>query len=200
MLRIWKFLLFPENKSGLSRISLVEEGVHVDGGASRQLDPQQLAAWHAAHADRLKAFLIGLLRDASLADEALQSTFTKALTHGGEVQPGSEKAWLFQVACNEAMAIRRSRKVQDKVLRRISTASSASGEPDDVSSRGETSERVRRALASLPEEQRSVVIQRIYENKTFQEIADSTQVPLGTVLTRMRLALLKLRQALDSER
>lgn len=171
----------------------------MDGGASRQLDPQQLTAWHAAHADRLNAFLIGLLRDASLADEVLQTTFTKALTHGGEVQPGSEKAWLFQVACNEAMAIRRKRKIQDKVLRRISTASSASGEPDEESSRRETAERVWHALASLPEEQRTVVVQRIYENKTFQEIADAMQVPLGTVLTRMRLALLKLRHALDSE-
>lgn len=171
----------------------------MDGGESKQLDPQRLTAWYAAHANRLKAFLFGLLRNRTLVEEALQATFAKALTHGGGVQSGSEKAWLFQVAFNEAMALRRSREIQNRSLEQLNTQAGASAEPDEDFLRWETVQQVREALASLPKEQQDVVQQRIYENKTFQKIADDLQLPLGTVLTRMRLALKRLQQTLKTD-
>ena len=53
-------------------------------------------------------------------------------------------------------------------------------------------EHVKEVLESLPDEQRRVVRMRIYEEKTFAAIAAELNAPLGTVLTRMRLALKKL--------
>ena len=62
--------------------------------------------------------------------------------------------------------------------------------------RGETVEAVRQALDRLPIEQRKVVWARMYEDRSFAEIAQESGLPLGTVLTRMRLALEKLRRSL----
>ncbi|MBL8825420.1 MAG: hypothetical protein JNM18_00445, partial [Planctomycetaceae bacterium] len=59
---------------------------------------------------------------------------------------------------------------------------------------------VRQAIEQLPAEQRQVVRLRIYENRTFAEIATALKLPLGTVLTRMQLALKKLKKALDHEK
>ena len=58
----------------------------------------------------------------------------------------------------------------------------------------------RAALEKLPVEQREVVLLKISEQKTFAAIAAELSLPLGTVLTRMQLALAKLRRALGSER
>lgn len=161
-----------------------------------QLDPHQLAAWYSDHADRLKAFLFGVLREQHSVEEAFQATMTKALTHGGTVQKGSEKAWLFQVAYNEAMGIRRRDGITKRVLEKESR-----GRPDQVVFedqlvRWETVNQVRKALDELPEEQRTIVEQRVYGEKTFQEIATQQNIPLGTVLTRMKLALQKLHKKL----
>ena len=68
--------------------------------------------------------------------------------------------------------------------------------PDDGLIRGETVDAVRRALGALPDAQRQVVLARVYDDKTFAQIARESGLPLGTVLTRMRLALDKLRDAL----
>jgi RNA polymerase sigma-70 factor (ECF subfamily) len=62
--------------------------------------------------------------------------------------------------------------------------------------RRETIAAVRQALGELPGEQRQVVWARMYEDKTFLQIAQESDLPLGTVLTRMRLALEKLRRIL----
>ena len=56
----------------------------------------------------------------------------------------------------------------------------------------------RSALGALPAEQSKVVWARMYEDKTFVQIAKESGLPLGTVLTRMRLALEKLRRTLST--
>ncbi|HEX4150338.1 MAG TPA: sigma-70 family RNA polymerase sigma factor, partial [Pirellulales bacterium] len=63
----------------------------------------------------------------------------------------------------------------------------------------ETAERVRAALDRLPKEQRQVVRLRMHEQKKFATIAQELNLPLGTVLTRMQLALRKLRKLLEAD-
>jgi RNA polymerase sigma-70 factor (ECF subfamily) len=72
--------------------------------------------------------------------------------------------------------------------------------PWEEAIRGEERAVVRRALAELPPEQRRVVEARIDQGKSFAVIAAEQGLPLGTVLTRMRLALEKLRRALGEDR
>ncbi len=63
----------------------------------------------------------------------------------------------------------------------------------------ETVERVRKALRELPAEQAEVVRRRMFREQKFAEIAAELNLPLGTVLTRMRLALARLRKSLKPE-
>ena len=71
--------------------------------------------------------------------------------------------------------------------------------PEKILIRQELLESVRSGLNTLPPEQQQVVRMRIYDEKTFAVIAEETGVPLGTVLTRMQLALQKLRRFMQRE-
>ena len=163
--------------------------------------------WFTEFAGELRAFLLGVLRNDDLAGEALQATLVKALERGQEARPETRRGWLFRVALNEALVLKRRAKIQEKSFRELAQNDvrrheSAGGSvtrnesPEGFALRAEAIDRVRLALDGLPAEQRRVVRMRIYEHKTFAVIASELKVPLGTVLTRMRLATEKLRDRL----
>jgi RNA polymerase sigma-70 factor (ECF subfamily) len=165
-----------------------------------RLDPVEVAASYVEHADSLRQFLRGLLRDPQLANDVLQTTFAKLLETGHATRPQSRRAWLFQVAYREAMALRRRQSVGQRVLQQVAwmrPRSSAAG--DDTLVRRETIERVREALRNLSAAQQQIVRMRIYDGKTFAEIAQELGIPLGTALGRMRAALKNLRAGFVSE-
>jgi RNA polymerase sigma-70 factor, ECF subfamily len=175
-----------------------------------RIDPavatDRVAALYECYAEELRLFLTGVLRNADLADEALQNTFTKAVESGHTAREESVKGWLFQVGFREAVLLRRRGQVHDRSLRAMASNKTARGQssdefppPDEQILRLETAERVRQALSQLPPDQRQVVEMRIYEDKTFAAIADELCTPLGTILTRMRLALKRLSRRLGSE-
>ncbi len=171
---------------------------------ANSLDSDTSARLYVEHADELRRFLIGVLRDAPLAQDCVQAAFAKLLTHGGGVRAESRKAWLFRVAYHEALAVRRRQAVGKRVLEQVGKdgESLASGIQNDAAETlvsRETIDGVRRALAELPQNQRDVVRMRMYENKTFRLIAAELDIPIGTALARMRTALKKLRQRLESE-
>lgn len=164
-----------------------------DPSDPERIDPAVVATLYLDYGEELRAFLIGLLRNGDLAGEALQATFTKAVEVGHTARQETIKGWLFRVAYNEAMAIRRRQKIHWKSITKLAWSRTGSTElPEENVSRWETVSRVRSALETLPENQQTVVRMRIYDEKTFAVIAEELGLPLGTVLTRMRLALQKL--------
>jgi RNA polymerase sigma-70 factor, ECF subfamily len=170
-----------------------------------RLDPAHVAALYVEHADQLRAFLLGVLRERELVAEALQRAFVKAIEYGHAARAESFKSWLFQVAYREALALRRSQATDSRAMQQVAGNVQAAGDvgrsesPDVVIARRETIAAVRAALESLPPDQRRVVRMRMYDEMKFTEIAQQLGVPLGTVLTRMQLAMKKLRVALASE-
>ena len=176
----------------------VDRQAKPDPAAGEMLDPSIVAALYIQHAEELRRFLLGILRDAQLTSDVLQATFVKMAERGHETREGSRKAWLFRVAYHEAMAIRRREGVGDKILRRVAWhTNGAAGPAEEPLLRLESVELVREALEELPPEQRQVVRMRIYEEKTFAVIAKELKIPLGTALARMRSAVMKLRNKLD---
>ena len=156
-----------------------------------------IADLHRDYAVSLSAFLRGLLRDPELAREALQNTFLAAVRHAAELRPESVKAWLFQVACNEARQIRRRAKQERRGLEHMETSVPPSTlSAEELAIAMEDAVAVRRALEELPESLRRVVELRADHDRSFAEIASELGIPLGTALTRMRTALEKLRRAL----
>lgn len=167
------------------------------------LDPAVVAALYAEHAVELRRFLFGVLRDEALAGDVLQATFVRLLEVGQTSREETRKAWLFRVAYNEALAIRRreatgQRVIQQRVIEQQAIwhqiVESHGGHDPLVSQ--ETTEQIKAALGELPAEQAQVVRMRIYEDKKFAEIAAELKIPLGTALARMRAALKKLRDRL----
>ena len=165
-----------------------------------RIDPDVVASTHQEYASELRAFLIGVLRNRELADEVLQSTFAKAVEAGHTARSDKFKGWLFKVALNEARLLRRRTKTHAKSLEAVAWTNTRTSEiPEEAVVRQELIDQVRLALSRLPESQRQVVRLRIYDEKTFAVIAEELQLPLGTVLTRMRLALQKLKSHLNED-
>ncbi len=167
--------------------------------SGERLDPAVVAALYVEHADELRRFLTGVLKDPHWANDALQATFVKAVESGQKARPDSLKGWLFTVAFHEALALRRKKTTEDKHQRQMANEDSSESStplPESSLVRRESVARVTAALEKLPDEQKQVVRMRLYDEKKFAEIADELKIPLGTVLTRMRSALEKLRRSL----
>lgn len=164
------------------------------------LDASVVEALYQQHEAELRRLLLGVLRDHQLVGDVLHATFAKVLVQGHTSREESRKAWLFRVAYNEALALLRRQTSGDKAVRRLAWSHDSAADPVDAGLiRAETVDAVRAVIASLPTEQRRIVRMRIYEEKTFAQIATELEIPLGTALGRMRAAMEKMR-ALLAER
>jgi RNA polymerase sigma-70 factor (ECF subfamily) len=161
--------------------------------------PKLAADLYTQYGNELRRFILGVVRDPELAGEVFQATFARVVERGHTARTETIKGWLFQVAFREALTLRRRRQARDQANWKLSDLGFRPGErPDETLIRSETIAAVRMALNELPAEQSRVVRARMYEDKTFAQIADELGLPLGTVLTRMRLGLEKLRRVLKT--
>ena len=147
----------------------------------------------------------GILRDYALAEDLAQEVFMALWTRAGrfDAAKGIFRHWFLHLAHN---------RVIDEVRRRRRSAlMDADRAPEDATlglvSDGDTANEAitsvlvgeaREALQALPEEQRVVIVMAYLEGATQQEIAQRTGAPLGTVKTRLRLGLGKLRQVMNA--
>jgi RNA polymerase sigma-70 factor (ECF subfamily) len=144
-------------------------------------------------------YLVGNRED---AHDALQEAFVKCWKHReqiGEIE--NLKAWIFRIALNTGRDIRQTawrRKRQglpnDEALM-ISPQRGPRAEAETHEQLG----KLRRAIADLRPEEQEIFLLRQNGQMKYEEIADAIGIPLGTVKTRMRLALSKLRQAMAED-
>ncbi len=148
-------------------------------------------------------FALHLLRDPAKAEEVTQEVFVNVWQKARTYDPskGGFNTWLMTMVHHRAIdELRRSQRQhaslelagQETLVRDNTSADS----PADSAERAQDAQAVRTALETLPAEQRSVVTLAYYQGLSQSEIAARLQQPLGTVKTRMRLALQKLRSAL----
>jgi RNA polymerase sigma-70 factor (ECF subfamily) len=163
-------------------------------------DQAAFAELYDACADRLHHYLAVRLGSRDDADDVLQETFVR-LARTRKRLSGVENlvAYVFTIGRNEAarLAARESRRRES----RVSPGSQAlfrETAGDDAQAR-ETAELVAAALDRLEVEQREVVELKIYAGLTFREIAEVTGLPQGTVATRYRTAIGRLRGWLAKE-
>ena len=147
----------------------------------------------------IQQFLLGMLRNRADADDALQQVFLKLVENWATMRLDTAKSWLFTVAYHEALAVRRRRSRQESALETLwaEPVWVEQVSPPAAALQREEVESVRSSLADLPAAQREVVERRVFRNQTFQSIANEVGCPLGTVLTRMRLALKALGERLE---
>lgn len=167
------------------------------------LDRTQVEALWVQHAASVRHFVLGVVRDAEIADEVLQQTFVTLLEQGHTADSETRKGWIFRVAFRHAMGLRRRAMAGIRALEHLQNALRRTPALDDsavgVAMRREAIARVRAAIATLPPEQQQIVELRLRAGKTFAVIAAELGIPLNTALTRMRLATEKLRATLDHD-
>ncbi len=137
-----------------------------------------------------------VLHDTGQAEDVMQEIFLqlwrkpKAFEQGR----GSLGAWLVVVARNRAIDALRKRKPTDSV---DDVVLASPGNLASEAERNSMMEKVRAVLNTLPAEQRKSLELAYFEGLSHTEIATATGDPLGTVKTRIRLALMSLRKALE---
>jgi RNA polymerase sigma-70 factor (ECF subfamily) len=144
-----------------------------------------------------------VLRDPEAAADVLQEVFWQVWRDAPQYDPkrGSPEAWLVMRAKTRAIDRLRSMRRRDRTFVAPVDESVARGEPEreDPAVAAEDRGLVRTALAQLPEPQRRVIELAFFQGLTQTEIASRLGEPLGTVKTRARLGLERLRSALRGE-
>jgi RNA polymerase sigma factor (sigma-70 family) len=141
-------------------------------------------------------YLVGNIEDAR---DALQEAFVKCWRHRDQVDEVENlKAWIFRIALNTGRDIRETawRRKRQGLPEDEGALASREKTPIDIIEHDERLMRLRSALAELRPEEQEVFLLRQNGELTYEEIAETIGVPTGTVKTRMRLALSRLRGAL----
>ena len=154
--------------------------------------------------EQLFSYIFFIVKDRALADDLFQETFIKVITklnEGKYCTNGRFGAWLKTVAHNTIMDFYRSSK-NDKYLNNIDTnefdnAVSISLMDSCIENHyvnQQVLKDVKRMVDMLPALQREVVFMRFFQQLSFKEIAEITNVSINTALGRMRYAILNLRR------
>jgi RNA polymerase sigma-70 factor (ECF subfamily) len=164
-----------------------------DGRAAMSTD--DLAQWYDRHAAGLYRYAVVVLADAAAAEDVVQQVFTKLADSAPALD--TPERYLRRAVRNEcysrlaARAAAPSPAGDTRAL--LEAAPDAAVQPDPADRLT-----VEAALRELPAEQREVVLMKVYEGMTFEEIAAETGVPLNTAASRYRYALDKLRRQLSA--
>jgi RNA polymerase sigma factor (sigma-70 family) len=174
-------------------------------------DESLLAGLGAGHADAAAAFVrrfqtrvyglaMAMVRDPVLAEEVAQQTFVRAWRYAStyDARRGRVATWLLAIARNLAIDVARVKPVVPADPEVIAAELERVGVNDEMPDVG-ARERVRSAVAALPEEQRRALVLAVYAGKTAREISQLERIALGTAKTRIRTAMLKLRDSLGAE-
>ena len=145
----------------------------------------------------LRFFLSKRLPQDSDIDDCLQVVFVKLMEKGDGVVPPALRSWLYRVASNESARLWRTKAATEKMYQKHGGVRAPVPDPTMAAMQAESAEQLKKALKELPESWQQIVSLRIYENLTFQQIADQLDIPLGTALTRMRRALERLKNDLS---
>jgi RNA polymerase sigma-70 factor, ECF subfamily len=168
-------------------------------------DREALAALYDRYGRRVFALSVRILNDPISAEEVAQDVFMSVWRRGASytTKKGKFTTWLFSIAHNrtidELRKRRRDRSRENDNIEDHYDLKSGDVSPADAAVAQSEYAKIREAMEDLPEEQRNVVELSYFKGLTQTEISTKTGQPLGTVKTRMRLALKKLRQALSAE-
>ncbi len=153
-------------------------------------------------APRLKSFLMKGGATPSVAEELVQETMLSVWTRATSYDPAKANAgtWIFTIARNKRIdALRRTRRfemdIDDAAYIRDENAAS----PDQGIIDSDRTQKVAAIIETLPPEQAALIRKAFFEDKTHMQIAAETRLPLGTVKSRIRLAMDRLRPHLQKD-
>jgi RNA polymerase sigma factor (sigma-70 family) len=165
-------------------------------------DPRTAAAFVRRFQGRVYGLALTIVRQPALAEEVAQETFTRVYRHAGnyDARKGRVATWLLSIARNLAIDVTRLKRldpVDPEVIEAEVTIDFQSPGADEGGLQPDERDQLRSATGDLPDDQRRAIVLAAYLGRTAREISDLDDVPLGTVKTRIRTAMLKLRSELE---
>ncbi len=164
----------------------------------RARDPNGLAGAYDLYARTAFALLVRIIRDKVAAEDLLQELFLRVWNRGPDFDAnrGTLGVWILSIARN--MAIDHMRSAQNRFSKRLHATSHLdelclSSDPSGAESRISNVETIREAFAALAVEEKRLIELAYFDGFSQTEIAERLHQPLGTVKSRMRSALQRLR-------
>lgn len=146
------------------------------------------------YAPRIKSFLMKGGASPDAADEMAQETMVTIWQKAASYDPARAAAstWIFTIARNKRIDALRKHARPESDLDDLPELADQSPGAGDILARQQESHAVAQALEALPQEQADLLYKSFFEEKTHADIAKETDLPLGTVKSRIRMALEKL--------
>jgi RNA polymerase sigma-70 factor, ECF subfamily len=201
--------LNPRSTSSHARATADDDAALLRAIAAR--DPAALASLYDRHGGLLFALCLRIVKDRMAAEEALEDVFWEIWSKFDRFDPqrGAPLSYLLNLTQSRALDKLRSgakhRRMQlatdrdsgsDRPTLDPSAAAPAGAGPVEQAAGAEQRQTVRRAVGTLAPEQRQAVELAFFDGFTHVEIAEKLAVPLGTIKTRIRQGLVRLREAL----
>ncbi len=155
------------------------------------------------HKKRVTDYIYMMVKDREVADDIFQETFIKVVRfvdEGRYSDNGKFLSWVLRIAHNQVIDHFRQTRQQNKITESdagydiLGTMRFSNDTVEDKLVTAQIHEDLRKMIDHLPEEQRQVVLMRYFDNLSFKDIAEQTEVSINTALGRMRYALINLRK------
>jgi RNA polymerase sigma factor, sigma-70 family len=150
------------------------------------------------HAQGVRNVIYRMCGNAQVAEDAAQETFIQAWLHLSSYRhETSLRNWLYRIAVNAAIdLLRKEKHILPHDFEDLPTIDSHPG-PEALLSQTERTTLVQHTIISLPDASRAVLILREYEELSYHEIADTLEIPVGTVMSRLNYARKILKEKLE---
>src|SRR5688500_2664432 len=141
------------------------------------------------HAQGVLNVIYRMCGDVHLAEDAAQETFIQAWLHLSSYRPQTSlRNWLYRIAVNAATdRLRKEKRILPIALEDLPLSDPLPG-PEAIFSQEERATLVKKAIVSLPDACRAVLVLREYEEMSYHEISEALDIPLGTVMSRLNYA------------
>ncbi len=152
------------------------------------------------HAQGVMNVIYRMCGDAQIAEDAAQETFIQAWLHLSSYRPQTSlRSWLYRIAVNAATdMLRKEKRILPNALEDLHLQDPQPG-PEALLSQAERTALVQKAILALPEASRVVLVLREYEGRSYHEIANSLNIPVGTVMSRLNYARKTLKDKLEQK-
>ena len=164
----------------------------------RNRDTKAFASFSDNYASALYSIILQIVSDAELANDVLQEVFVNIWRRIEQYDAGKGRlfTWMMNIARNASIDTLRSRSYQNSRKNQSIQENVDTLPVTDVLQPGVDTIGLRKVLENLKEEQRTLIELAYFKGYTHEEIAELEKMPLGTVKTRIRNALIQLRALL----
>ncbi len=166
-------------------------------------DARAIGELYDKYAGVLLPLALRIVRDRAEAEDVIHDAFVAVGDRAGQYAPerGTVAAWLVTLVRNLSIDRTRRRDRRGTLVRKVLVHEPAAevASPESLTSDAVERSKVRHALDSLPDVQRTTLMVAFFEGLSYPEIAEREGVPLGTIKSRAARALASLREALEKE-